>query len=367
MLSPKVLTTAIILSFVVVLYRRAQRNKSGLPLPPGPKKWPLIGSLLSLPTSFEWETYAHWSEVYNSDILHVDAAGTSIIIVNSHQVATELFEKRSAIYSSRIWSTMVHELIGFDWLISFMAYGEQWKERRSLFQHHFHPLDTFSHHPIELEYTHKMLRRLADTPDKFMEHLRHMTGAITISMAYGIKVQPDNDPYIEIAENALIALAVGAQPGAFLVDSFPVLEYVPAWFPGAGFKCKARMWRIWTKKMVEAPFLAAQRQIAEGTATPSFTSMCLNNLDETRDNTHELQVIRDTAASLFVGGADTTVAAMNTFILAMVCYPEVQAKAQEEIDRVLGAGHLPNFADEPSLPYVAAVVKEVLSLLNGKR
>ena len=51
---------------------------------------------------------------------------------------------------------------------------------------------------------------------------------------------------------------------------------------------------------------------------------------------------------------------MNTFILAMVCYPEVQAKAQEEIDRVLGAGHLPKFADEPSLPYVAAVVKEVL-------
>ena len=51
---------------------------------------------------------------------------------------------------------------------------------------------------------------------------------------------------------------------------------------------------------------------------------------------------------------------MNTFILAMICYPEVQAKAQEEIDRVLGAGHLPNFADEPSLPYVAAVAKEVL-------
>lgn len=106
--------------------------------------------------------------------------------------------------------------------------------------------------------------------------------------------------------------------------------------------------------------------------------MSLNNLDETRDNTHERQVIKDTAASFFVGesrvqipfdnniklffsgGADTIVAAMNTFILAMICYPEVQAKAQEEIDRVLGAGHLPNFADEPSLPYVAAVVKEVL-------
>ena len=65
MLSPNVLTTAIVLPFVVVLYRRAQRNKYRLPLPPGPKKWPLIGSLLSLPTSFEWETYAHWSEIYS--------------------------------------------------------------------------------------------------------------------------------------------------------------------------------------------------------------------------------------------------------------------------------------------------------------
>ena len=87
-----------------------------------------------------------------------------------------------------------------------------------------------------------------------------MMGANTISMAYGIKTQPDNDPYIEMAEKALIGLAAGGQPGAFLVESFP-LKYVPAWFPGAGFKRKAAMWRAWTKKMVEAPFLAAQRQI----------------------------------------------------------------------------------------------------------
>lgn len=83
-------------------------------------------------------------------------------------------------------------------------------------------------------------------------------GAITISMAYGIKIQPDNDPYIKMAEKSLIGLAAGGQPGAFLVKSFPVLKYVPAWFPGAGSK---RMWRAWTKGMVEAPFLAAQRQI----------------------------------------------------------------------------------------------------------
>jgi cytochrome P450 len=38
----------------------------------------------------------------------------------------------------------------------------------------------------------------------------------------------------------------------------------------------------------------------------------------------------------------------------------MQRKAQEEIDRVLGPGRLPTVADRGNLPYVDAVVKEVL-------
>lgn len=52
--------------------------------------------------------------------------------------------------------------------------------------------------------------------------------------------------------------------------------------------------------------------------------------------------------------------AIETFFLAMTLYPEVQRKAQEEIDRVLGPGRLPTMADRPHLPYVDALVKEVL-------
>lgn len=42
----------------------------------------------------------------------------------------------------------------------------------------------------------------------------------------------------------------------------------------------------------------------------------------------------------------------------MVLHPEVQVKAQAEMDRVLGTGILPTFADQESLPYLAAVIKE---------
>ena len=43
----------------------------------------------------------------------------------------------------------------------------------------------------------------------------------------------------------------------------------------------------------------------------------------------------------------------------MVCYPEVQKKAQTELDNVLN-GRLPEHSDIFSLPYLSALVKEVI-------
>jgi cytochrome P450 len=44
----------------------------------------------------------------------------------------------------------------------------------------------------------------------------------------------------------------------------------------------------------------------------------------------------------------------------MVLYPEAQRRAQEEIDSVLGHGHLPHFGDADALPYLKAMVHELL-------
>ena len=42
----------------------------------------------------------------------------------------------------------------------------------------------------------------------------------------------------------------------------------------------------------------------------------------------------------------------------MVLYPSTQAKAQKEIDELIGANRLPEFSDRPSLPYLECVVQE---------
>lgn len=51
---------------------------------------------------------------------------------------------------------------------------------------------------------------------------------------------------------------------------------------------------------------------------------------------------------------------MQQFMLAMVMYPEVQKKAQAELDSVIGPHRLPEFGDRPSLHYVNAMIKELM-------
>jgi len=52
--------------------------------------------------------------------------------------------------------------------------------------------------------------------------------------------------------------------------------------------------------------------------------------------------------------------AIATFFLAMSLYPDVQLKAQRELDVVIGPGKLPTFEDRSLLPYIEAVYREVM-------
>ena len=120
---------------------------------------------------------------------------------------------------------------------------------------------------------------------------------------------------------------------------------------------------------------------AAGTVRPCFTFACIENVDgNSVDAEHQREVIQDTSAMVFggtslslllslidcscEGGADTTLSAVETFILAMINFPEIQLKAQEELDRVVERSRLPSFADEADMPYLSAVVKEVFRFVG---
>jgi hypothetical protein len=55
-------------------------------------------------------------------------------------------------------------------------------------------------------------------------------GAAIMGIAYGIEFHESGDWYISLAEEVMNTASVISIPGAFLVDLFPILAYVPRWF-----------------------------------------------------------------------------------------------------------------------------------------
>jgi cytochrome P450 len=348
-----------VLAFFVFLLLRRKPNSSGLPLPPGPAKLPILGNFLSLPKSSAWASFAWWGRQFKSDVIHLDVFGTSIIVLNSAKAAQDLLEKKASIYSSRPSQNMLNKLMGWDWNVANMPYGESWRHHRSLLQLGFRPKTAFHYQPQEVKSTHKLLRQILDTPQDLFAHARHSVTTTLMSVAYGIDVSPRDDPYVETARKALHGGFTAGVPGTFLVDYFSFLRFVPEWFPGAGFKTQAKEWKKNATDMVEIPFEVVKRRMENSTAERSFTSMCLEDLGEENDPYQEL-IIKESAAAIVAGGSDTLTSAFLSFVYAMMTHPEVQQKAQQEIDEVIGNDRLPEFSDEASLPYIGALVTEVL-------
>ena len=51
----------------------------------------------------------------------------------------------------------------------------------------------------------------------------------------------------------------------------------------------------------------------------------------------------------------------------MILFPDVQRKAQDELDAVIGADRLPSWEDRPSLPYIRGVVEETLRCKSSQK
>jgi hypothetical protein len=82
-----------------------------------------------------------------------------------------------------------------------------------------------------------------------------------MKISYGIDVQESDDAYISVADESLAGFNEAAVLGTFWVDFFPLLKYVPSWFPGGGFQKKAAHWRQLNASLTEKPFSYTKEQL----------------------------------------------------------------------------------------------------------
>ncbi|PCH41344.1 cytochrome P450 [Wolfiporia cocos MD-104 SS10] len=351
-----ILDAFVAVALIVLVDRILKGNNSrARTLPPGPEGWPLIGNVLDMPTSYEWQTFSAWSEKWG-DIICVTIFGQPMVILNSPQHAFEILDKKGAIYSDRPVLTMASKMIGREPTIGMLRYSKRHRAMRRLLTQLIGSRENaarFSQH-MESE-VYYFLSRVLRQPEAVMKHVRKAAGAFILKMAYGYQVKDGEDELVDLAQRAIDVFSFTTTPGAYLVDIFPILEHVPTWMPGAGWKRKARDWAAELQEMYDIPYEFTKKQMAAGTAITSFTS---RNLEV--NPTDQDQMIQYAAASLYAAGTDTTVSAINSFFLAMMCYPETQKKAQFEIDSVIGSDRLPVLADRDQLPYINALCSEVL-------
>ncbi|GJJ06167.1 hypothetical protein Clacol_000356 [Clathrus columnatus] len=303
-----------------------------------------------MPKEKEWLKFTEWTHKYGN-IVYLKMVRQHFFILSDYEDVFELLHKRSRHYSDRPVFPMSGELMGWDVAILFRNYDDSLRTMRRLTHQTFNP----EIWPLEEKELTKLPKLLLETPANFEAHIRRTIASVVLKATYGYSIpngeEGNDDLMVKLSERGLHEFSIAQAPGAFLVDFIPLLKYVPPWFPGAGFRRKAMEWKLHQQEMMDTPFEFTKSQMNSGDAPPSLVSIHYPKAK----SLEEIALLKYTAGSLYGG-----IAAILTFFAAMTLYPEVQLKAQKEVDSLIGLERLPCVADRPSLPYVEAILKEVL-------
>ncbi|KAJ7463702.1 cytochrome P450 [Mycena latifolia] len=325
-------------------------------LPPGPPGDPILGHFRHMPSDQSALVFHEWTKQYG-DVMYLRVLGRPMIILDTYQAAVELLDKRSAIYSDRPKFTL-YELLGWLPSVSFLQYGKQWAKHRQMHHSYLNQHKANDFKPIQTQEARTLARNLVEsTADKYEHYLSigsSATGVITQIVA-GHRITSDDDPYFHMSKTIFETMGRTGPPGGSPLDFFPALQHFPSWFPGTSHVGIAKRWKPTLQELHDYPFRTVKKQKENGTANPSFL---LEQLEEMGDEADE-DNLKGAAATMFGAGEATTWSTLTVFILAMILHPEYQAKAQKEIDSVVGDLRLPEFEDRDNLPFMECILQEV--------
>ncbi|THU76219.1 cytochrome P450, partial [Dendrothele bispora CBS 962.96] len=259
------------------------------------------------------------------------------------------------------------------WISSLLVYSDTWRHSRRIFHQNFRSEAAVKYQPTQTEKIHEFLRSLlglSESPssdkqghgDELMKNISTLSQGIMMKSMYGLEVQSAADEATpQAARETVDHMERAVMPGGATYRSIP-FAHLWAWLVPSGWSEFARVQKHIRETMTslrEVPFEEAMKNWKVGDQSSLIGELMMQH--ETHVSpAQEVESIKNMASSAVTAAADTTVSATATFFLALTLYPEVQSKAQEELDRVLGPGRIPSFKDRQDLPYVEAVYREVM-------
>ncbi|EXJ87561.1 hypothetical protein A1O3_04521 [Capronia epimyces CBS 606.96] len=344
---------AVLLLFVV--YRVLRIGRRDPRLPPGPPTVPVLGNAHLIPTTGIGLKFQEWVQKYGP-IYSLKVLDSTIVVISDPQIVGQLLDKKGAIYSDRPENAVaMHVTDGHHF--SFEQQGPSWKLKRAIAVRHFSPQKLDTHHfRVQEAESVVFMNNLLEDPDRIFDYARLYPVSVACSLLYGHRAR-DLDSFwykdfYHMMEKWGEVLEPGANPP---IEEFPLCWYMPG---------------LWRKRMDEVKKLRADlwtraRKIVDARRQKGDKRDCL--IDEKLDELKESDnwpypefAFNNLFGELVEAGADTTANQVLTIIMALAKHPEVQRKAQAEIDRVCGPDKAPTFDDFEKLPYINCIIKEGL-------
>ncbi|KAF5368991.1 hypothetical protein D9758_002839 [Tetrapyrgos nigripes] len=341
-------------AFLVTLYYLFSR-RSRSRLPPGPLGLPIFGSVFQFDSVQPWLSFAKWKQLYGS-LVYVNFAGQPVIILNSKKAVEDLLVRRASKYSDRGQFLVASEYLTRHLHLVLLQRNERWRKMRRAGESALGVRSSSHYHGMQTNETVLLAYDILNKPDNWTYHVQRSAASAILSLVYAIpSIQSPEDPTFAFMDDFLTRSTAAL---LHVIDAFPILDKLPGfiarWRHNAG-KDFQRFTGVF-----EEMYLRIKNKFVDGMEQRS--SFCAI-LAETQDR-HAMSDRESAwlAGVLYAAGQETTASTIHWFLFSMLLYPEIQQRAQEELDKVVGRSRLPSFNDLTHLPYIQAILRETLRL-----
>ncbi|CAI6098838.1 unnamed protein product [Clonostachys chloroleuca] len=349
--------TACLLLFIA--FKRWTRDGRLKHLPPGPKGVPFIGNMLDMADTDKMiQKSKDWADEYG-EIFYTKVGLSNFVWLSSPKVVRELMDKKGSIYSSRPPSIMINTVSNGERL-NFLPYGHKWRTIRNILHSALNLETSSTYKPVQDFESKQAVWEILHAKDdwEFSDINRRYSTSTIMTITYGLRVPTLQHRLYQDILKIVRHFSLATAPGEWIVDMVPMLADIVPQFLLQNWKTVAQKWYKEDAEIYLGLYNKLMGDIKNGTAPDCFIK------DMAREKLKKNPISDTTAAfaagALIEAGSDATTTALNNVVLACLLYPEIVAGAHEELDRVVGQDRMPDFSDEPNLPYIRGIAKETL-------
>ncbi|XP_010325462.2 flavonoid 3'-monooxygenase CYP75B137-like isoform X3 [Solanum lycopersicum] len=305
-------------------------SNSNKGLPPGPKPLPLIGNLHSLEPQLH-TYFASLSKIYGP-ICRIWLGKKLGIIVTSPALAREVLKDKDTIFANRDVSVAGREVTYGGTDIVWTPYGPKWR----------------------------MLRKTG-SPVNVGEQMFLTALNVITSMLWGGTVKGEERATLGAEVRDVVTKMNELLVTPNLSDFYPGL----AWFDLQGVKKKMKVLAKRYDNIFESMIDQRQKMNRNGVGQESkdFLQVLLKLKDEADPKMPlTMTELKALLTDMVVGGTETSANTVEFAMTEIMNKPDVLRKLQQEVDTVVGKDNIVEESHIQHLPYLYAVMKEVLRL-----